>query len=51
MFRINVGSYYFNKDFVHVKSLGFLCIDCIFTSHDYLSILDYFLVDVPIDHK
>jgi hypothetical protein len=42
MFGIDVGFYYFNKDFVHAKSSVFLCIDYVFTSHDYLSILDYF---------
>jgi hypothetical protein len=43
--KIDVGSYYFSKDFMHAKN------EVVFPTHDHLSILDRLLVDVPIDHK
>jgi len=43
--EIDVGSYYFSKNFVHAKN------EVAFTTHDHMSILDRLLVDVPIDHK
>jgi hypothetical protein len=43
--KIDVGFYYFNKDFVHAKN------EVAFTTHDHLSILDHFLVDILTDHK
>jgi hypothetical protein len=45
MLEIDVGSYYFNKDFVHSKN------EVAFTTHDHLSIFDHLLVDAPTNHK
>jgi hypothetical protein len=44
MLKIDVGSYYYNKCYVHA-------IMSAFTTHDHMFILDHLLVDVPIDHK
>lgn len=45
MLEIDVGFYDFNKDFVHAKN------EHVVTTHDHLFVLDFLLVNVPVDHK